>query len=130
MSKMIIRLDDDGKVFRDDKHIATVTDGEVSFNHYSYKKHKDEIEYLVFGEYETTPDPVDVKVDPKPKTPAHLLIEGEGRWYGESNPPVVEWRKKNWSKEAFDDHYGHQLEHLQEVYGKHGLTYDRHDTNN
>jgi len=44
---MTIRLTD-GEVFRDGKLIATVReDGKIRFKHYSYKKHRDEIEDLV-----------------------------------------------------------------------------------
>ncbi len=99
MKEMVIKLDDDGFVYRGTKLIAVVNDGDIMFKHYSYKKHREEIEYLM-GDRSGKPDELEVleeNADPKPKTPAHLLLEGEGRWYGESNPPVVEWRKKNWS---------------------------------
>ena len=134
MKKMVIKLDDDGFVYRGTKLIAVVNDGDIMFKHYSYKKHREEIEYLM-GDRSSEPDEfaVDIglePIDPKPKTPAHLLLEGEGRWYGESNPPVVEWRKKNWSKEAFDEKYGNQTDHLKEVYEKHNLIYDRNNNTN
>jgi hypothetical protein len=138
---MKIKLKED-KVFRGRKLIATITDGEIKFKHYTYKKYAQEIKLLLGdGRCDDVPDPIfapeieEVEEviedkDPMPKTPMSLILEGEGRWYGESNPPAVEWRKANWSKEAFDKKYGHQSEHLQEVYSKHGLTYDRNDTSN
>ena len=69
--------------------------------------------------FDTTVDPV---------TPKELFVEGEGKWYGEENPPVVEWRKKHWSTEAFDDKYGHKEILLKEIYNKHNLIYDRNNT--
>ena len=134
MKEMVIKLDDDGFVYRGTKLIAIVNDGEIMFKHYSYKKHREEIEYLM-EDRSGEPDEfaVDIglePIDPTPKTPAHLLLEGEGRWFGESNPPVVEWRKKNWSRDAFDEKYGNQTDHLIEVYEKHNLIYDRNNNTN
>ena len=131
MKKMVIKLDDDGFVYRGTKLIAVVNDGDIMFKHYSYKKHLEEIEFLLHGDDNEPIADIGLEpMDPKPKTPAHLLLEGEGRWYGESNPPVVEWRKKNWSKEAFDEKYGNQTDHLKEVYEKHNLIYDRNNNTN
>jgi hypothetical protein len=58
-----------------------------------------------------------------------LFLVGEGKWYGEENPPVVEWRRENWSKEAFDDKYAHKEMLLQEIYDKHDMIYDRNNSN-
>ena len=124
---MIIRLADDGKVYRDDKHIATVEGGEIKFNHYSYKKHKDEIEYLVFGEYETTPDPVDVEPetkDPRPRTPIELTNTPSGKWYGEEDPHVVNWRQEHWSPEEFEKRYSHKTELLYNNFAEQGMKYN------
>ena len=132
MKEVVIKLDDDGFVYRGTKLIATVDDGRIKFKHYSYKKYRGEIECLmgVWLEELRELEELEEDADPKPKTPAHLLLEGEGRWYGESNPPVVEWRKKNWSREAFDEKYGNQTNHLKEVYEKHNLIYDRNNNTN
>jgi len=131
MKEMVIKLDDDGFVYRGTKLIATVDDGRIKFKHYSYKKHLEEIEFLLHGDDNEPVADIGLEpMDPKPKTPAHLLLEGEGRWYGESNPPVVEWRKNNWSRDAFDEKYGNQTDHLKEVYEKHNLIYDRNNNTN
>ena len=90
MKKMVIKLDDDGFVYRGTKLIAVVNDGDIMFKHYSYKKHLEEIEFLLHGDDNEPIADIGLEpMNPKPKTPAHLLLEGEGRWYGESNPPVV-----------------------------------------
>jgi hypothetical protein len=80
-------------------------------------------------------EPIVVPVPEYDRVPEHrtdcpksLFSEGEGAWYGESNPPVVEWRKKYWSKEDFDAKYGHREAHLTEVYNKHNLIYDRNNS--
>ena len=130
---MKIKLKED-KVFRGRKLIATIEDGEIKFKHYTYKKHREDIEALMGDKPETeevveTEEVIEDK-DPMPKTPMSLILEGEGRWYGESNPPAVEWRKANWSKEAFIAKYGKQADHLTEVYAKHNLIYDREYTSN
>ena len=133
--KLVITLEDDGTVYRGKKLIATVKDGDIKFKHYSYKKHAQEIEMLMSDEVEpiTVPVPELIEDEPlfvtdiDPETPKELFSEGEGAWYGESNPPVVEWRKKNWSKEAFDDKYGHKEILLTEIYSKHNLIYDRNN---
>ena len=129
--KLVISLEDDGTVYRGKKLIATVKDGEIKFKHYSYKKHAQEIEMLMSDDVETTPEPVEDEplfdAPSDPATPKELFSEGNGAWYGESNPPVVEWRKKNWSTEAFDDKYGHKEILLTEIYNKHDLIYDRNN---
>ena len=136
--KLVITLEDDGTVYRGKKLIATVKDGEVKFKHYSYKKHAQEIEMLM-EEDEPVADiglePIAVPIPEYDRVPEHrtdcpksLFSEGEGAWYGESNPPVVEWRKKYWSKEDFDAKYGHREAHLTEVYDKHNLIYDRNNS--
>ena len=129
--KLVITLEDDGTVYRGKKLIATVKDGDIKFKHYSYKKHAQEIEMLMEDDVE----PITVPVPEYDRVPEHrtdcpksLFLEGEGRWYGESNPPVVEWRKKYWSKEDFDAKYGHREAHLTEVYNKHNLIYDRNNS--
>jgi hypothetical protein len=130
--KLVITLEDDGTVYRGKKLIATVEDGEIKFKHYSYKKHAQEIEMLIVDGGEPAAEIIedeplfDTTVDPV--TPKELFVEGEGKWYGEENPPVVEWRKKHWSAEAFDDKYGHKEILLKEIYNKHNLIYDRNNT--
>jgi hypothetical protein len=135
--KLVITLEDDGAVYRGKKLIATVKDGDVKFKHYSYKKHQREIEMLMGEEDPSEPsaEPIAVPVPKYDRVPEHrtdcpksLFLEGEGAWYGESNPPVVEWRKKYWSKEDFDAKYGHREAHLTEVYDKHNLIYDRNNS--
>lgn len=131
MSKTLtITLTDEGQVFRGDKLIATVAGDEISFAHHAYKKHRDEIDFLISG---NAPDP-DEDVDEAPRrtlasnapptTPSELFREGEkAGWYGEENPPVVEWRRDNWSKEAFAKRYGHKTQVLTEIYEQEGLEY-------
>ena len=43
---MKIKLKED-KVFRGRKLIATIEDGEIKFKHYTYKKHREDIEALM-----------------------------------------------------------------------------------
>lgn len=135
MKKMIISIDDSGRVFRGSKRIGKVIDGEVEWKHYAYRKHADEVELLLNGEQgeysEEAPElpaeePEEVVEEIEdPVTPSELFLEGEGRWYGEANPPVVEWRRKNWSKRAFDKKYAHRVEVLKEIYDKHNMTYEQ-----
>ena len=120
MSKLVIRLADDGKVYRDDKHIATVKDGEVKFKHYSYKKHRDEIDLLLKGEE----DEPEVETGEEPATPLELFNTAAGKWYGEEAPEVVLWRKDNWSWKAFEAKYQHQVELLCNNFANEGLTFD------
>lgn len=124
MSKKKIRLTDDGLAYLGDKHIATVTDGEIKYKHYTYKKHKDDIEYLLFGELEETPDTVDDQPnDETPTTPLELFNTPDGKWYGEEAPEVVVWRSEHWSKRAFDEKYAHQEELLCNNFAKCGMKY-------
>lgn len=129
---MKIRIKEDS-VYGGRKLIASIVDGEIKFKHYVYKKHREAIEALMENSSPVTAEPAEnnppiTADDPMPKTPMHLILEGEGRWYGESNPPAVEWRRANWSKEAFVAKYGKQADHLAEVYEKHNLIYDREYT--
>ena len=138
MKTISITLRDDGTVYRDhdDKHIATVTNGEIDWKHHTYKhKHSAEVESLVEDvdnpEEENTviTTTVDTGADGEPTTPPELFVNGEAGgekagWYGEENPPVVEWRRKNWGKAAFKAHYGHKTETLTEIYEQEGLTYN------
>lgn len=137
--KLVISLEDDGTVYRGKKLIATVTDGEIKFKHYSYKKHQQEIEMLMSDEdtAEPSPEPIAVPVpDPIPDTkvredaPKALFVEGNGRWYGELNPPVVLWRQENWSKEDYDAKYGRKEDILTEIFKIHNLIYDRNNSIN
>lgn len=66
--------------------------------------------------------------DGDPITPIELFKEGQGSWYGELNPPVVLWRAKHWSKEAYEDKYGHKTELLEFIFNKHNLIYDRNNS--
>lgn len=112
---MTIKLMDDGLVYRGDKLIAQVIDEDIVFKHHAYKKHRDEIEYLIRGDYSETPPAVDEE-EPEskeePVTPSELFAMGNGGRLGEENPPVVLWRKDNWSLEAFQAKYAHQEELL------------------
>ena len=132
--KLIISLEDDGKVYRGAKLIATVEGGEIKFKHYSYKKHAQEIEMLMEGDVETLDDPVEEAIEEdeasvyeQADAPKELFAEGNGIWYGELNPPVVDWRKKHWSTEDFEAKYGGKEELLTEIYHKHDLIYDRNN---
>lgn len=132
MSKMIIRLEDNGEVYRDEKHIATVKDGKIKFKHYSYKKHRDEIDLLLADDEEPeeeTPASVDIGLEPityddeTPETPLELFNTPDGKWYGEEAPEVVVWRSEHWSKRAFDEKYAHQEELLANNFAKCGMKY-------
>lgn len=72
------------------------------------------------------PQPL-IDMDGDPITPLELFKEGLGAWYGELNPPVVLWRAKHWSKDAFNDKYGHKTELLEFIFDKHNLIYDRNN---
>lgn len=67
-------------------------------------------------------------IDGDPITPIELFKQGNGAWYGELNPPVVLWRMDWWSKEAFDNKYGHKTELLEFIFDKHDLIYDRNNS--
>ena len=145
--KLVLSIEEDGSIYRGSKLIGKVVDGDVEFKHHAYRKHLEEIKLLLGeGDYDDEPvadiglEPIVVPV-PKliedeplfdttvdPVTPKELFVEGEGKWYGEENPPVVEWRKKYWSAEAFDDKYGHKEILLKEIYNKHNLIHDRNNT--
>ena len=123
-----LRLTDDGYAYIGDKHIATVIDGEIKYKHYTYKKHKNDIEYLLFGELETLPDavddePEDEPEDETPATPLELFNTPDGKWYGEEAPEVVIWRSEHWSKKSFDEKYAHQEELLANNFAKCGMKY-------
>lgn len=127
MSKTLtIRLDDDGSVYRGDKLIATVDGDDITFKHHAYKKHRDEIEYLTRGDYTESPEPVDIGLEPiqsDPVTPIELFKMGNGGFLGEENPPVVLWRKDNWSLESFQAKYAHQEELLRNNFEKEGYEF-------
>jgi len=136
--KLVITLEDDGTVYRGKKLIATVKDGDIKFKHYSYKKHADEIvDLMAEVAADIAPEPIAVPVpDPIPDTnvridaPKALFMEGNGRWYGELNPPVVLWRQENWSKEDCDARYGRKEDLLTEIFKIHNLIYDRNNSIN
>ena len=137
MSEMTIRLTD-GEVYRDDKLIATVKDnGKIRFKHYSYKKHRDEIEYLISGDAEGEPvdiglEPIEVPVpevtevdrQPHSDAPKHFFEEGNGKHMGEETPCVVEWRKSNWTKDRFNAKYASQRDILEFNYNLEGKKYN------
>lgn len=137
--KLVLSIEENGSIYRGSKLIGKVVDGDIKFKHHAYRKHLEEIRLLMSdtdadGSYDDEPvadiglEPL-VDVKPDPVTPAHLFLVGEGKWYGESNPPVVEWRRENWSKEAFDDKYAHKEMLLKEIYDKHDMIYDRNNSN-
>jgi len=137
--KLVLSIEENGSIYRGSKLIGKVVDDDIKFKHHAYRKHLEEIRLLMAdedpeGSYDDEPvadiglEPL-VDVKPDPVTPAHLFLVGEGKWYGEENPPVVEWRRENWSKEAFDDKYAHKEMLLQEIYDKHDMIYDRNNSN-
>lgn len=120
---MTISLAEDGKVFRDDKHIATVTGDDIDFKHYSYKKHREEIEMLMEDD-----EPIaDIGLEPisggEPLTPIELFNTSTGKWYGEEDPHVVNWRSEHWSKRSFDERYAHKEELLHNNFAEQGMKY-------
>jgi hypothetical protein len=136
MSKMTISLTD-GEVFRDDKLIATVNgNGKIKFKHYSYKKHRDEIEYLITGDDEGEPvdiglEPIEVSVpdvveadkQPHGDAPKHFFEEGNGKNMGEATPAVVLWRKANWDEDKFKAKYDSMTEVLERNFAIEGKKY-------
>ena len=135
MRNNTITIDEENTIFRGTKLIGWIEDGDINLAHGAYKRHLDEIELLMDqddpeAQKKTSPEQSFAGDSANPKTPAHLLLEGEGAWYGEENPPVVEWRKKYWGKKAFDEKYGHQTALLTEIYIKHDMIYDRDNSNN
>jgi hypothetical protein len=115
-----------GKAYRGDKLLAWYDGDELKFKHWKFKKHKADIEDL-----KLTADALAVNSplitaddDPEPRYPQELISMGKhGAWFGEEHPYVVEWRKENWSKEAFDKKYAHQYELLCNNYDAEGMKY-------
>lgn len=141
----IITIDEDC-VYLDGKLIANIKDGgSIKWKHYSYRrKFMDEVEDAIAqnadnGSYElsdasegelevNTPEPTSDRLEDQPVTPIEFFKMGEGNFYGEMNPPVVDWRWENWSKGAYFARYGAKEETLQNVYARHDLIYDRTNT--
>ena len=123
-----IRLKD-GKAYRGDKLVAWYDGDELKFKHWKFKALKEEIEALAENNsLITADDPLtssdDLDVGSEPQYPQELIKEGKnGAWFGEEHPYVVEWRKKNWSKESFDKKYAHQYELLCNNYDAEGMKY-------
>ena len=123
-----IRLKD-GKAYRGDKLVAWYDGDELKFKHWKFKALKEEIEALAeINSLITADDPLNSSYDPnvgsEPPTPPELIKMGKnGAWFGEEHPYVVEWRKENWSKEAFDKKYAHQYELLCNNYDAEGMKY-------
>lgn len=122
MKKLTISLHDNGEVYRGDKLIATVSGDDITFKHHAYKKHRDEIE-IIMSQGDLDLDDEQEEEEP-PVTPAHLFLEGNGRWYGEANPPVVLWRKDNWTLKQYDAKYGDRFDVLCEIFDKEGMKYE------
>ena len=124
--KSILNLQSNGEVYRDDKLIATISGSDITFKHHAFKKHEDEIKSMMENAPQAMPQAIPAAITPgdQPQTPAHLFLEGNGRWYGEENPPVVLWRKENWSLEAYDSKYGHQQELLRNNFKAEGMSYE------
>ena len=121
-----IRLKD-GKAYRGDKLVAWYDGDELKFKHWKFKALKEEIEALAQDEEEDQPqyfgEPPESD-DPEPQYPQELISMGKhGAWFGEEHPYVVEWRKANWSKEAFDKKYAHQYDLLCNNYDAEGMKY-------
>jgi hypothetical protein len=113
-----IRLKD-GKAYRGDKLVAWYDGDELKFKHWKFKALKEEIEALAQDD-----EPVVESDDPEPPTPPELINMGiNGAWFGECHPHVVEWRKKNWSKKAFDKKYEFKYELLCNNYDAEGMKY-------
>ena len=126
MSKLTISFNDKGEVHRDGKLIATVKGGIISFKHYSYKKHRDEIEYLLGDTDEPEPEVVSEEATEgeEPVTPLELFETPAGKWHGEEAPEVVLWRKEHWSRDAFNAKYQHQEELLCSNFAAEGMKFD------
>ena len=120
--KSILNLQSNGEVYRDDKLIATISGEDITFKHHAFKKHEDEIKSMM--EDSAWGGVIALPSGEQPQTPAHLFLEGNGRWYGEESPPVVLWRKENWSLEAYDSKYGHQQELLTNNFEAEGMSYE------
>lgn len=141
----IITFDDDC-VYLDGKLIANVKDdGSIKWKHYSYRrKFMDEVEDAIaqnadngfsapsdasegemwVDDWETSSE----RVEDQPVTPIEYFQMGEGNFYGESNPPVVDWRWENWNRKAYWTRYGAQEDMLKNIYARHDLIYDRNNT--
>jgi len=115
-----IRLKD-GKAYRGDKLVAWYDGDELKFKHWKFKALKEEIEELKLA---VNSPLITADDDPEPRYPQELISMGKhGAWFGEEHPYVVEWRKENWSKEAFDKKYAHQYELLCNNYDAEGMKY-------
>ena len=129
MTENEITLDSGGKIFRGNKLIGKVnSDGSVKLNHHAYRKHLDEIELLIAGsqiDSEASEHDLGDEISDQPVTPIEYFQMGEGDFYGESNPPVVDWRWEDWSRAAYWKRYGGKGDLLREVYAKHDMIYDR-----
>jgi len=126
-----IRLKD-GKAYRGDKLVAWYDGDQLKFKHWKFKALKEEIEALAQDEEEDQPqyfgEPTtssnDLDVESEPPTPPELIDMGiNGSWFGEEHPYVVEWRKENWSKEAFDKKYEFKYDLLCNNYDAEGMKY-------
>jgi len=116
-----------GKAYRGDKLLAWYDGDELKFKHWKFKALKEEIEALAQDEEEDQPqyfgEPPESD-DPEPPTPPDLIKMGiNGAWFGECHPYVVEWRKENWSKKAFDKKYEFKYELLCNNYDAEGMKY-------
>ena len=137
-----IRLKD-GKAYRGDKLVAWYDGDELKFKHWKFKALKEEIEALAENNsLITADDPLTISCDPdvgsddplasssdpnvgsEPQYPLELIKMGKnGAWFGEEHPYVVEWRKENWSKEAFDKKYEFKYDLLCNNYDAEGMKY-------
>ena len=115
-----IRLKD-GKAYRGDKLVAWYDGDELKFKHWKFKALKEEIEELKLAVNNSL---ITADDDPEPQYPQELISMGKhGAWFGEEHPYVVEWRKKHWSKEAFDKKYEFKYELLCNNYDAEGMKY-------
>jgi len=123
-----IRLKD-GKAYRGDKLVAWYDGDELKFKHWKFKALKEEIEALAENNsLITADDPLtssnDLDVESEPPTPPELIGMGiNGSWFGEHHPYVVEWRKENWSKAAFNKKYEFKYDLLCNNYDAEGMKY-------
>jgi len=130
-----IRLKD-GKAYRGDKLLAWYDGDQLKFKHWKFKALKEEIEALAENDPTTSSNDLDVESDDplasssdpnvgsEPPTPPELIGMGiNGSWFGEHHPYVVEWRKENWSKAAFDKKYEFKYDLLCNNYDAEGMKY-------
>jgi hypothetical protein len=102
-----IKLKDDGEVYRGEKHIATVEDGGVKWEHWTLKKkHEEEVEALLTGDVKMEPIPPNPKINPEVQ---YKQTEAEPEppmdYRGDISPGYPEWYLRANGQEAWDEKY-------------------------